>query len=70
MRESRVTVGYRTRPTRTLTACDIEFFTDPTGDRNPVHHDEVRAADADSAWLPTGSTPTLLRQVRSMGRAR
>ena len=37
-------VGDKARRTRTVTARDIELFTEITGDRNPLHCDEVRAA--------------------------
>ena len=32
------------RRTRTVTARDIELFTEITGDRNPLHYDEALAA--------------------------
>jgi acyl dehydratase len=38
-------VGDVARRTRTITARDIELFTEMTGDRNPLHYDE-RAASA------------------------
>lgn len=34
-----VEVGQRARRTRTVTARDIELFTELTGDRNPLHYD-------------------------------
>jgi acyl dehydratase len=37
-------VGDRARRTRTVTARDIELFTELTGDRNPLHYDRERAA--------------------------
>jgi acyl dehydratase len=38
-------VGDRARLSRTVTARDIELFTEMTGDRNPVHYDpEVASA--------------------------
>jgi acyl dehydratase len=36
-------VGDTARRTRTVTARDIELFTEMTGDRNPLHHDESLA---------------------------
>jgi acyl dehydratase len=37
-------VGDVARRSRTITARDIELFTELTGDRNPLHYDEERAA--------------------------
>jgi len=37
-------VGDRAARSRTITARDIELFTELTGDRNPLHYDEDRAA--------------------------
>ena len=37
-------VGQTARRTRTITARDIELFTEMTGDRNPLHYDEQLAA--------------------------
>jgi acyl dehydratase len=37
-------VGATARRTRTVTRRDIELFTELTGDRNPIHYDEVLAA--------------------------
>jgi acyl dehydratase len=39
-----VEVGQRARRTREVQARDIELFTELTGDRNPLHYDEARAA--------------------------
>jgi acyl dehydratase len=39
----KVEVGQRARRSRTVTARDIELFTELTGDRNPLHYDEARA---------------------------
>jgi acyl dehydratase len=36
-------VGHIARRTRTVSARDIELFTEMTGDRNPLHYDEERA---------------------------
>jgi len=36
-------VGARASRSRTVTARDIELFTELTGDRNPLHYDEARA---------------------------
>src|SRR5436190_12459890 len=40
----RPTVGQTARRTRTITAHDIELFTELTGDRNPLHYDEELAS--------------------------
>ena len=37
------TVGQTARRTRTVTARDIELFTEMSGDRNPLHYDEALA---------------------------
>jgi acyl dehydratase len=37
-------VGQRVQRNRTVTARDIELFTEMTGDRNPLHYDEQLAA--------------------------
>jgi acyl dehydratase len=39
-------VGQTARRTRRVTARDIELFTELTGDRNPLHYDEQRAAQS------------------------
>jgi acyl dehydratase len=39
-----VRVGERARRTRTFSSRDIELFTELTGDRNPLHYDQARAA--------------------------
>jgi acyl dehydratase len=39
-----VRVGQTARRTRSVTQRDIELFTELTGDRNPLHYDEERAA--------------------------
>ena len=36
-------IGDRAQRTRTVSARDIELFTELTGDRNPLHYDEDRA---------------------------
>ena len=36
-------IGDRAQRTRTVSARDIELFTELTGDRNPLHYDEERA---------------------------
>ena len=36
-------VGQTARRSRTVTARDIELFTEMTGDRNPLHYDEALA---------------------------
>ncbi|HSB88123.1 MAG TPA: MaoC family dehydratase [Ilumatobacteraceae bacterium] len=37
-------VGEMARRARTVTARDIELFTEMTGDRNPLHYDEATAS--------------------------
>ncbi len=39
-----VEVGQRAQRTRLVRERDIELFTELTGDRNPLHYDEARAA--------------------------
>jgi acyl dehydratase len=39
-----IEVGQRAQRTREVSARDIELFTELTGDRNPLHYDEARAA--------------------------
>jgi len=39
-----VRVGDRARRSRVVSTRDIELFTELTGDRNPLHYDEDRAA--------------------------
>jgi len=39
-----VEFGQTARRSRTVTARDIELFTEMTGDRNPLHYDEALAA--------------------------
>src|ERR687896_2511745 len=39
----RPAVGDKARRTRTVTARDIELFTEITGDRNPLHYDQSAA---------------------------
>jgi acyl dehydratase len=39
-------VGDTARRTRTVTARDIELFTEITGDRNPLHYDAARAGSS------------------------
>jgi acyl dehydratase len=41
-----VEVGQRARRSRTVTARDIELFTEMTGDRNPLHYDEALATQS------------------------
>jgi acyl dehydratase len=36
-------IGATARRTRSISARDIELFTEITGDRNPIHYDEVLA---------------------------
>ena len=39
-------IGQTARRTRTITARDIELFTELTGDRNPLHYDADEAAES------------------------
>ena len=39
-------IGQTARRTRTVTARDIELFTELTGDRNPLHYDDDAAAQS------------------------
>ena len=39
-----IEVGQRAQRTRVVSSRDIELFTELTGDRNPLHYDEARAA--------------------------
>jgi acyl dehydratase len=41
-----VEVGQRAQRTREVRSRDIELFTELTGDRNPLHYDEVRAGSS------------------------
>jgi acyl dehydratase len=58
-------VGQLARRTRTVTARDIEFFTELTGDRNPLHYDEERASQSRFGGLIVqgGVTSGLLNAV-------
>jgi acyl dehydratase len=46
MHRHQPTVGQTARRTRTVSARDIELFTELTGDRNPLHYDEALARDS------------------------
>jgi acyl dehydratase len=58
-------VGDTARRTRTVTARDIELFTEMTGDRNPLHHDEslARRSRFGSIIVQGGVTSGLLNAV-------
>jgi acyl dehydratase len=58
-------VGQTARRTRTVTARDIELFTEITGDRNPLHYDEEAAAHSRFGGLIVqgGVTSGLLNAV-------
>jgi acyl dehydratase len=60
-----VEVGQRARRTRTVTARDIELFTELTGDRNPLHYDEELAGRSRFAGpiVQGGVTSGLLNAV-------
>jgi len=58
-------VGATARRTRTVTARDIELFTELTGDRNPLHYDADAAAGTRFAGIIVqgGVTSGLLNAV-------
>jgi acyl dehydratase len=58
-------VGATARRTRTVTARDIELFTELTGDRNPLHYDADAAASTRSGGIIVqgGVTSGLLNAV-------
>jgi acyl dehydratase len=58
-------VGDIARRTRTVTARDIELFTEITGDRNPLHYDEelARASRFGRIIVQGGVTSGLLNAV-------
>lgn len=60
-----VDVGDTARRTRTVTARDIELFTEMTGDRNPLHYDEdaARASRFGGIIVQGGVTTGLLNAV-------
>ncbi|MGH2820313.1 MAG: MaoC family dehydratase, partial [Actinomycetota bacterium] len=60
-----VKVGQTARRTRTVTARDIELFTEMTGDRNPLHYDEpaAKASRFGGIIVQGGVTSGLLNAV-------
>ena len=58
-------VGDTARRSRVVTSRDIELFTELTGDRNPLHYDEDRAAASRFAGIVVqgGVTTGLLNAV-------
>lgn len=58
-------VGQRARRSRAVTRRDIELFTELTGDRNPLHYDEARAAASrfEGIIVQGGVTSGLLNAV-------
>jgi len=58
-------VGQTARRTRTVTAHDIELFTELTGDRNPLHYDEelARRSRFGALIVQGGVTSGLLNAV-------
>jgi len=57
------TVGDTARRTRTVSARDIELFTEITGDRNPLHYDAERAAASRfGGIIVQGGVTTILNQ--------
>ena len=63
--DGRIRVGDTARRTRTITARDIELFTELTGDRNPLHYDEAlaRASRFGGIIVQGGVTSGLLNAV-------
>ena len=76
-------IGQTARRTRTVTARDIELFTELTGDRNPLHYDEELATrsrfgalivqggrlTAAGCVLPLTSNPGVSRTLGTRHRA-
>jgi acyl dehydratase len=58
-------VGQTARRTRTISARDIELFTEMTGDRNPLHYDEnlARASRFGGIIVQGGVTSGLLNAL-------
>ena len=58
-------VGQIARRTRTVTARDIELFTEMSGDRNPLHYDEdvARATPFGGIVVQGGVTSAILNAV-------
>ena len=58
-------VGQIARRTRTVTARDIEHFTEMSGDRNPLHYDEAaaRATPFGGIVVQGGVTSAILNAV-------
>jgi acyl dehydratase len=58
-------VGQTARRTRTVTARDIELFTELSGDRNPLHYNEVaaRATPFGGIVVQGGVTSAILNAV-------
>lgn len=59
------TVGQTARRTRTVTARDIELFTEMSGDRNPLHYDEAVACSTPFGGIVVqgGVTSAILNAV-------
>jgi acyl dehydratase len=55
--------GDRASRTRTVTARDIELFTELTGDRNPLHYDAAAASRFGGIIVQGGVTSGLLNAV-------
>ena len=58
-------IGQTARRSRTVTARDIELFTDISGDRNPLHYDETaaRATRFGGIVVQGGVTSAILNAV-------
>ena len=58
-------IGQTARRSRTVTARDIELFTDISGDRNPLHYDEAaaRATRFGGIVVQGGVTSAILNAV-------
>jgi acyl dehydratase len=59
------TVGQRAERTREVLPCDIELFTDISGDRNPLHYDEelAKATKFGEIIVQGGITSAILNAV-------
>ena len=65
-------VGQKAQRTRTVTARDIELFTEISGDRNPLHYDEEVAKNTRFGGIVVqgGITSAILNAVFARSRHR